>query len=236
MAVLTYSEIVDLALDRIQANVSTDAAFTATELVRHVNDAYADVWEMSGGSLKRVNSATAWATSPTSGTTGVSTSLLTDIGEIRDVFHSVTVGSTGDVTAGDDPLEPVDLSEIQFMRANQTLFGSYLVPKLYAVTRNFTVTVADVNKVQLDVWPAVTGIYLPVHYIPQFTALDAATVTTPSVNDIESRDIALLAASRMAPLTGRAELVPGILADISQRTAAALERKLSSLMNARQDK
>jgi hypothetical protein len=129
----------------------------------------------------------------------------------------------------------VDISEIEWYRENQTHLGSYTKPKLYAVTRNYTTTVADVNKIRLDVWPGVTGIYLPIHYIPQFTAIDSATVTTPAVNDIESRDIGLLAASRMAQLMGRHELVPGILADISQRTAEGLERKMASLMHGRQD-
>ena len=238
MAVLTFSELSDLALDRIQANVSTDAAFTSAEIARHLNEAYADVWEISGGQLKRSTGGTVWATQPTSASTnGIFTSLVTDVGEVREVFASTTSGSTGDVDDGDTLLTPVDLSEVLFMRANATHFGGYTKPKIYAITRNFTTTVADVNKVRMDIWPdIVASLYLPVHYVPQFTSIDASTVTTPAVNDIESRDIALLAASRMAPLAGRAELVPSILADISQRTAAALERKLTALIHGKQDK
>lgn len=238
MSVLTYSQIVALIFDRIQGGdpAGTDPPFTTTETARHVNDAYADIWEISGGAIKRVASATAWATSPTSGTSGINTSLLTDIGEIKEVFSSTTLASTGDVAAGDKRLDPVDASEILWYRENQTHIGSYNHPVMYSVTRNYTTTVADVNKLQLDVWPGVSGIYLPVHYVPQFAEIDSATVTTPAVNDIESRDIALLAASRMAPLIGRNELVPGILADLSQRTAEALERKISALMYGRADK
>lgn len=238
MATLTLSALQTLALDRIQANVSTDLPFTTAEQIRFINDAYADVWEISGGALARATGSTVWATQPTSASTnGIFTSSLTTIAEIREVFASTSSSSTGDVDAGDTLLNPVDLSEVLFMRANATHFGGYAKPKIYAVTRNHTTTPGDVNKLRLDIWPdIVADIYLPVHYVPQFTDLDASTVTTPAVNDIESRDIGLLAASRMAPLIGRAELVPSILADISERTRLGLARKLTAMLDAKADR
>lgn len=238
MAVLTYSQISDLALDRIQANVTTDAPFTSAQIARHINDAYADVFEIAGGQLTRAAHATVWVTDATLPASGFMTSTLTSIGEVIEVFASTTSGSTGDImTNSDVTLDPVELEEILFMRQNQTAFGLYARPKIYSVTRNFTTTVADVNKIRIDVWPATTSPvqYIPAHYKPQFTDIDSATVTTPSVNDLESRDIALLTAARLAPLAGRAEFVPGILADVSQRTQAALARKLEAMLHPRQE-
>lgn len=77
--------------------------------------------------------------------------------------------------------------------------------------------------------------YLPTQYAAQFAPIDSATVTTPDVNDLESRDIALLAAARIAPLAGRAELVPSILADLSANTQAALARMIRAMLDAKHD-
>jgi hypothetical protein len=81
----------------------------------------------------------------------------------------------------------------------------------------------------------VTAFYFPIEYVPQFTEIDSATVTTPDVNDLESRDIGLICAARIAPLVGRASLVPSILADVSSRTAAALDRKFRAMLDGKQD-
>ena len=43
MGVLTVSEMSDIALDRIQGNVSVDAPFTPAEVLRRLNDAKADI-------------------------------------------------------------------------------------------------------------------------------------------------------------------------------------------------
>ena len=236
MSVLTYTQISDLALDRIQANVSTDAPFTSAQIARYINDAYRDVWEISGGQIVRAAHATVWASDATLPATGILTSTLTTIGSFEHVFNSTVEASTGEaVTNADDPVEPVEKDKIIFMQKHQSLYGSYTDPKMYAVERNFTTVVADVNKVRILVWPAVASRYIPVHYVPQFTDIDASTVTTPSVNDLESADIYLLAAARMAPRAGRAEFVPDILADISMRTQLALARKLEALLHARQE-
>ena len=52
MAVLTFANLQNLAFDRAQVNVTTDAPVSATEFARFVNEAYADVWAISGGRFK----------------------------------------------------------------------------------------------------------------------------------------------------------------------------------------
>lgn len=231
MAVLTLAQIKLLMLDRAQANVATDAPATVAEQERFINEAYADLWEISGGSVKRVASATAWTSASTA--TGIVAGILTDIAEVISLFQTTVSGSTGSET--DTELDQVELGYIKHVRG---AFGysNYSVPKLFALTRTATLTPADVGKLRLDYWPSVTGFFFPVHYRPQFTILDDTVVTTPDVNDLESRDIGLLAAAKLAPLIGRAELVPSILADVSQRTSEMLERKLRSLVSADQDR
>lgn len=233
MAVLIYSELAILAQERAGVYVSSgvDSPVDPTALARYLNDAYASVYEISGARIKTVASATAWTTASTA--TGVVAGILTDVADVIRVWASTTSGSVGQST-GDVEIERVELSEIHARRSMSGL-PTYLVPKLYAVHRKATTTVADVNKLQLDYWPSVTGFYLPTQYAAQFTPIDSATVTTPDVNDIESRDIALLAAARIAPLAGNAELVPSILADLSSNTQAALQRKLRAMLDAKQD-
>lgn len=221
-------------LDRCQANVAIDPPATTAEQERLINEAYADVYHISGGGIKRIAHGTAW-TETKLDATGFLSGKITDISRITTVYRSVTVGSTGAV--GDTPLDPVDSGHLAWLRG-QVGMGTYSVPKVYSLRRLDTTTPADVNKLVLDYWPQSPAVntYLPIHYIPQFTILDSVTVTTPNVNDLESRDIALLAAARLAPLIGRAELVPSILADVSQRTAAALERKMKAMLSAEQDR
>lgn len=227
MSVLTVTEIRTLALERLQANVDVDPPFDDTQILGHINDAYADVWEIWGGALKRVAGATLWTPQPAVDLGGTFTSVLTDIDDVREVFYSITPGSVGDVVAGDTVLEPTTYSTIMRIRENQGMFGSYARPMLYAIGPGFSTVPADANKLQLDVWPGKIGANFPTHYVPQFTLLDYVTVTVPSVNDLASRDIGLLAAVRMGPLSGRAELVPGIMADVSQRTQEGIARKLA---------
>jgi hypothetical protein len=96
-----------------------------------------------------------------------------------------------------------------------------------------TFTDPGTNRLKMALWPPVASRFVPIMYLSQFVPLVAAG--TPDVNDLESRDIALLAAVRIAPLVGKAHLVPSIMADISDRTAKALERKLSALLEAKQN-
>jgi len=295
VAVLTYSEIQNLALDRAQANVTTDAPFSSAEIARFINDAYADVWEIAGGSVKLADSATAWASTATA--VGTIQGALSDINEVLHIyavssaalqsiacttnstttvtssalFGSVTIGmlvsgsgipagavvtavaSTSSLTiskaatSGTTPTlvftKIVDAAELDRVEYAQLLhyrgvqgYGTYANPKICSVERASTETATGVNLFRLDYWPGVTGFYFPISYIPQFTPIDSATITTPDVNDLESRDISLLTAARMCPLIGRAEFVPSILADVSSRTAATLERKMQALMSGDQDK
>ena len=232
MAVLNFAALQNLFLDELQANVATDAPFTAAEIARFLNDAYADVWEASGGAIKNVASATAWTSAHTA--TGVVTGILTDIREITRIWASTTSASVG-VSSGDNELDRAELSMIQWLRKS-ALTGAYDRPKCYAATRLATVTPSSVGIHRLDYWPSVIGYYLPTEYIPQLTEIDSVTVTTPDVNDIESRDIGLLAAARGAPLIGRAELVPSIMARVTSKAGLAIIRKRAAMLSGDQDR
>lgn len=220
-----------LMLKRAQLETSTNDPLATADKLSFLNDAYADIYEISGGRLKRVASATAWTSAQLA--TGIVAGILTDIAEIHTIFQTTTSGSTGAVT--DTPLRKVELERILWLRTAQG-HGTYnATPKLYATSYMATGTAADVNKLQLDYFPGVTGFYFPIHYVAQFTPLTDILTEKPDVNDLESRDIALMAAARLAGTMGRTDLVPGILADVSNRTAKALERKLTALAHGRQD-
>jgi hypothetical protein len=234
MAVLTESEMSNLALDAIQANVATDPPFTAAEVRRHLNNAIALVYEIEGGSIKRVASATAWSVAQSADTTGKLTGILTDIKEVLRLFSSSVSGSTG--AAGDVEMDRAELSKIEWLRTHGAGLGTYTTPKLFAVTRLATATPGDINKVTIDYWPGVSGLYFPLHYVPQFTLLDGASVTTPDLTDLGSRDAAYLAAAEMAPLNGRAELVPSIMTNVSEHTRLAVERKRAALQSGDHDR
>lgn len=235
MAVLVYSEIKSKALDRGGINVTNDAPVpTEAEFARWLNDAYATVWNLSGGRFKTIASATAWTSAQLATGQVQGAAAATDIEDIRHVWASTTSGSLG-VSSGDVEVDRVELAEVLALRASSAGYPTYLVPKKYAVTRKATITPASVNLLQLDYWPGLTGFYLPIMYVPQFTPMDSATVTTPDVNDLESYDIALLTAAKLAQIFNRNDLVPGIFADLSTNTQAALERKLNAMLDAKQD-
>src|SRR5258706_14855217 len=196
MPVPTYSDLNKLALDRAGLGDpgQTDSPVPDALFARYINDALRDIWELSGGRMKNVASATAWTTAQTA--TGVVTGILTDVAEMLHVWASTTSGSVG-VSANDVELDRADLSYIQFLRSNASGFPTYLVPKLFALTRIATVTPASVNLLQLDYWPSVTGFYLPIKYRQQFAEIDSATVTTPDLDDVWARDGGLLCARRL---------------------------------------
>lgn len=196
------------------------------------------MWEISGGNIVTAASATLWTSAQTS-TTGIVAGALAGIREIRHLFASTTSGSTG-TSSGDNELDPVDLGEIQALRKSN-LTGTYDRPKLYAVTRLQPATpaaagVSDVGKLQLDYWPTVTGFYFPGIYIPEFTPMDGGASDCPAVNDLEAYDIAWIAAADLAVRIGRQHLVPSLLMKVSETTAAALDRKLKSLLSGDQSK
>lgn len=91
MGVLTYSDITQRIQDEIVANVTTDAPVSAAELLRAVNDAYATVWEISGGGIKMVGSPTAWQTAQSA--TGIVYGLLTDVKDVLHLYASSTAPS-----------------------------------------------------------------------------------------------------------------------------------------------
>lgn len=233
MAVLTVAQIDDLVKDRAQINVSVDSPISAAELLRFENEAYADIWEIFGGSIKSVAHATAWSVSPTADATGKLVGILTDINEPLRMWQTATSGSVGGL-AGEHLLVRTDLAEIQALRARGSALGTYAASKLVALTPMATTTAADVNKIRADIWPGVASVYYPLEYTPQFTPLVNST-DVPDVNDLASRDLALWAALKIVVALGRHEFAPGLTADISQRTQAGLERKLAALLSGDQD-
>lgn len=235
MAVLTYSEMSTLAMKRIQGDVANDPPFTAADILVHMNEAYADVWQASGAAFAAVQGATIWSTNqPTTGGANVCQSTLASIEEI---LHVWAADNNTDVPGTPDwnELERVDLATI-FARGATSGIGTYSTPKVYAIARKVQAAGATTNLFTLYFWPYVAGFYFPTIYAQQFVPLDGTAGHSPNVNDLESRDIAILAAARMAPLAGRAEFVPSILMDVSERTRAGLERRQAALMDAKQDK
>lgn len=231
MAVLIYSEIETLMLDRAVASASTGAPVSTAEKNRLVDEAYVDIYEVSGGGIKKVASATAWTSAQVA--TGVVQGILTDIREPMHLFATATSGSIGvPGTDSEVTLPKGGLPYINFLRQSSG-HGTYSVPKMAAIVRLDSVNVAaDVGKVVLEYWPSVTGFYFPLHYVPMFTPLAGSANLKPNVTDLESRDIGLIAAARLAISIDRQDLVPGILADISQRTAKGLAEKLKAMMSA----
>jgi hypothetical protein len=291
VAVLTYSEIEALALDDLVANVSTDAPITAgvaNEAGRFINDAYAQIWELSGGRIRKAPSGNAWSGAQLN--TGTLYGDLTDLGEILHVFattqapiavtlctttnnsadishasagflaaivngwhisgtgipsntyvdyktstgaitmtRQATATGSGNVTITFSPtestreLEPASLARILQLRSSSGL-GTYAAPALYAVRFAASPGSTDVMKAVLEYYPGTVGYYFPVHYKPQFVPMDS-TITTPDVNDIESRDIAHLAAFNLVNHAGRPDLAEGIAAKLSEGTRLGLERK-----------
>jgi len=91
MAVLTYTEIEALMLDDLQANVTTDPPVTTgatNQAGRFINDAYAQIWELSGGRLRKAPSANAWTAAQLC--TGTVQGILTDIGDVLHLFGTTT--------------------------------------------------------------------------------------------------------------------------------------------------
>lgn len=239
MSVRTFSEIETRVLERLVSNTATDAPFPSAETARAINDAYRILWEQSGGGLTRAAHATLWTPSPAVLGTQTLTGALASIGEIAHLWVGTTSGSTGVGSSTETELDRVDLSLIEAMRTQSSStvgLGTYAEPKLYAVVRTATTTPASVNKLTVEVWPPCGGTrYFPAHYIPQFTDIDSATVTTPDLNDIQSNDLAPLASILLAQRIGRGDLVPGFVLELSESTQQALNRKMSSMVDARAD-
>jgi len=233
MAVLLYSEILDRWLDRIGANVATDAPFTAAEQARFINEAYADIYEISGGGILSATHTTIWEAYDTNAFS-TKASLSPRIAKIVRVYEANASGVTGGSDTAFRILEKVEQERVIYLQRMQNV--SYTNTKCYSITRIDETDETRLPRLRLDVFPIIPSTFFPIDYVPQFTEIDASTNTQPSVSDIESRDIALLVAARTAPLIGNHHLVPGIVLDLSERTRAALDRKLSALLDASQDR
>src|SRR5438105_665083 len=151
MAVLTYAGIQNLALDELQANVTTDAPIDTTaggELERAIQDAQSMIWESSGGTLTPATHATLWTPSPAVLGTQTLSGALVSIEEIVHFWVGTTVGSTG-WSSGDGELELVELSQIHWLRTNSASgsgLGTYAESKFYAAYKLATATPGNVNK------------------------------------------------------------------------------------------
>lgn len=232
MPVLVQSEIQRLALTRVQGNVAVDPPFDATEIQDLINEAYSDIWRASGGGTTNTLSSVAWTSVPSAGGNGSFLGSLFDIEEILHLWALVTDDNGG--RPGDLELDRVDHSRIMSLRSRSV--GTYTTPKVYSVAKQKAANDAQVHRYRLEVFPAINGYHFPIQYIQQFTPLNGTTIVTPDVNDVESRDIALWTAAKMAPLCDRSEFLESIVMDISERTQLLLERKISALLEAAQDR
>lgn len=229
MAILLLSEIRTLALNRLQANVSTDAPVTTAQLDEQINDSYSELWEVAGASTKKSTHATLWTPSPAVAGTLALAGQVSNFKELLRVYLSGTVGSVGQ-TAGDVELDRMEMAELMYRRRTSDLYGNTVA---YAVERLEPDAAADIGKITIQLWPAASATqYFPAHYVRNRTTLVNAS-DVPDVTEGESRDIALMAAMKLAPLVGRQELVPGIIADITQKTRSALDSKFRALLEPR---
>jgi hypothetical protein len=238
---LTLTQMEQVFLDDLQANVATDPVFTAVSAAgdarRQLNDAYRILWDKSGSRLKTAAHATLWSTVVASGTRRLA-GTLTGIAEIVQLWNTATSGSTGGDLV-DVLMFPTDIEEIQFNRTHSsatTGVGTYAAPLMYAAVRAATVTAADVGKLTLEFWPDATGaLFFPAHYIAEFTEMAAGT-DVADVNGIESYDIPHLAALWNAAASGREDLLETIAMKISESTQLLFERKVSAMLDARQNR
>lgn len=235
MAVLLYSEIQDIALDRAQANVTVDGPFAAAEIARHINEAWADIYEISGGGVISADHTTIWEAFDTLAFS-TKASISSRIREVVRLYPTANAAHTGGASANYKPIEKLTQERVLYLQRRGSLAALYgSAAKCFSITRIDETDETRIPRLRLDVFPLGSTSFAT-DYIPQFFAIDAVTNTQPSCTDLESRDIPLLAAMRMAPLNGRAELVPSIASDVSDRTKAALEAKFRALLDARQGK
>lgn len=234
MSQIIYSDGVDLTLDRVQGNVATDPPFSAAVVLRHINEAYADIYEVSGGGYLTSSHTTLWSSNSDQAIiTG--TASTSAIAKVITVWASANTTSVGEIV-GDTPMDRVDPGTIHALRAASTGLGTYARPKCYAMVRK-AMTAADTTTSRYDllVYPLVASFFFPVFYRKEFIPMDGGASDVPDLNDIETRDMYLLAAARLAPLNGRAELVPSIVGDISMRTKELLDRRAKARQDADQD-
>jgi len=242
MANITAADHETAFLDALQINVTTDppiatvasaGSVALSKTYPFLNDAYASLWDISGGSITKATSATLWTPDVTADATGVLAGDLTTVSEILHLWGTLTAGSTGG-GSGDIELDRRDLAEVLFWRNQNTGLGTYITPMIYSVHMKATATAADVNKWELNVAPGVTGYYFPAWYVPHFTAL-AATTDVPDLPDIFQRDMPFLAAYNACDLIGRPDFKASLFSRFSEKTQLGIKRKESAMVDARQD-
>lgn len=236
MANLTVADQRDIILDRLQANVATDGPFSTAEILRRLNEVGRDLWTMTGSGVTKANHAALWTPSPATVGTILLTSVIANFKEILHLFISDQSGSTG--MEGD----PTQTTELRRMEMREILHRRNTAQPSYGQVQGWALerpdaggTATDVGKINVHLWPAVqtAGRYFPAHYSKTFTALSGDTSVYDGT-EAEQQDMALIVAARIAPLEGRAEFVPGLLADVSDGTANAMAAKLRALFGPRQ--
>lgn len=234
---LTVTQIDTETKNLLQANVVSgiDPPFTAAQYLEAYNAAYQDIWMESGGRLKKAASATAWSVATTT-TSGIMTGILDSIEEILQAWFTATSGSTGGTEGTDFPIRETEKAEINFWRGWNGAQGAYASIQMYSVDRLQTTTDADKNKMQLDFWPAIASVYIPIQYVQQFVPFTAVDTTIPELTDAESRDIPLFAAASLAPRMSRWDLIDGLLRQVSRRNQPIVERRARSQDFAKQNR
>lgn len=233
MSIQTVADIRTHVLIRLQSNTATDPPVdmsTATEAGMVImNSTYRLLKDLSGTSTTKSTHATLWTPSPATVGTILLTGAIATVKELLRVFISSTVGSTGLET---DPavtyeLDKMELSELQYRRRTSDFYGQTVA---YAEERPEPAAVADVQKINLHLWPQVqtASRYFPAHYVKTQTDLVNAS-DVPDLTEAEQDDLVFITAARIAPLIDRTDLVEGLLADVSQTTQTALGAKLRKL-------
>ena len=101
MASLTYTEISTIVKNRGGFNTATDSPVSASELQDAINEAYADLWEISGGRIKITTSANAWTLAESC--TGILAGILADVSAIEHLYATtqapLSLGATSGATS-----------------------------------------------------------------------------------------------------------------------------------------
>jgi hypothetical protein len=232
---LTVTEIDSLALGMIQAKVTTNAPFDTARKLEAYNNAYQEIWSLSGGRKKNVTSVTAWAAAQTT-TSGIMTGILDNVEDVLHAWYTTASASTGGTEATDFEIVKADRGEILWNRARNATLGTYGTIQMFSFVRGQTATNADKNKGQLDFWPAIATLYIPIEYVQQFVPFTAINTDFPELTDIESRDLAYLAALELAPLASRGEFMETVAARISNVNQILVARRFGADLDARQDR
>lgn len=228
MAVPILADLRTAVRDYTVTNVTVDPPISDAVALRTLNDAYADIWEATGSSATKAAHATLWTPSPPVAGNFIFAGAVANIKEVLRIFRSTTVGSVGS-TAADFELDRMELSEMNFRRRSADIYPD---PIAYALERSEPAAAADVGKLTLHIYPDIgsTVYYLPAHYVKTKTDL-SADADVPDLTELLARDVALLAAVRLAPRVGRPELVGDLEKQFSERTREAFRGRDRAWLN-----